>query len=107
MKIMGRVGAGALLGALTGCVSVGGPSAVPPYGAPAATAALAEACIQELRAVTNNPVDDINVLGSDARDALRDYTLEIGGTGIWSCQIDGTGRPVSVDLLSSDGSALA
>ena len=103
MKISHWIGTAALLSALGGCVGAG---VSPSQGAPAASPDLANACIQELRTITNNPGAEITVLGSDPRGALRDYTLEINGTGVWSCQIDATGTPVSVDLLSSDGSSL-
>lgn len=100
MRILNFVGAAALLSVATGCVDVsdGGPSL-------ASRDTQSANCVAAVREQTNNP--DVVVLGSDPRGSQREFSLEVGGMGIWSCSVGPTGVVSSVFFLGSDGSPLA
>lgn len=99
MRVFRFVPAIALAGSLVGCVAA-------PSGALVSTEQMTFACIAAVEMETNN--SDVIILGSDARGGLRDYTLQVDGTGIWSCLVSPTtGAVTNISILSSDGSNLA
>lgn len=98
MKSFKILGAAALTATATGCVTTQAPVAN-------TEATMSSACIQAVEVETNN--HDVVVLGSDPRGGLRDYTLQVGGTGIWSCMVTSSGQVTNVSFLGSDGSPLA
>ncbi|WP_341863086.1 hypothetical protein [Gymnodinialimonas sp. 57CJ19] len=91
---------GAIALALTaaGCVTTQAPVAN-------AEATMSSACIRTIEMETNN--HDVVVLGSDPTGGVWDYTLQVGGTGIWSCMVTSSGQVTNVSFLGSDGSPLA
>ncbi|QXT39930.1 hypothetical protein [Gymnodinialimonas ceratoperidinii] len=99
MGISGKLVCAALALAATGCVMTSAPAPVMD------TQAMSAACIRAVEIETNN--HDVVILGSDPRGGLHDYTLEVGGTGIWSCMVTPSGQVMGVSLLGSDGSPLA
>lgn len=88
----------ALIGAISGCVATSTDTAV-------STQVMEAACIAAVEMHTNN--HDIVVLSSDPLGSSRDFTLQVGGTGIWTCVVSPGGTVTSIDVLSSDGSTLA
>ncbi len=83
----------ALVALLVGCVAV-------PDSTQVSMEQMNFACIAAVEMETNN--SDVRVIGSDAQDGLRDYTLQVSGTGIWSCLISPTtGAVANISLLSS------
>lgn len=100
MKVLKSLCALSMTSATAGCVLTDTASA--PMGLLALQSA---SCIHAVRAETNHP--DVVELGSDLRGALRDFSLEVGRTGIRGCRVTASGMVTSVEFPGSDGSPLA
>ena len=98
MTLFQSFGTLAVIGATAGCVAAPAPVADP-------MEVMSFACIRAVEMQTNN--HDVVVLGGDPRSGIWDLSLEVGGTGIWSCEVTQTGDVIHVDFLGSDGSSLA
>lgn len=88
----------AWVGVAAGCVEAPAP-------APDPMEAMSFACIRAVEMETNN--HDVVVLGADPRSGTWELTLEVGGTGIWSCETSQSGIVSSVTYLGSDGASVA
>lgn len=98
MKHFRGLGVVALVGVAAGCVAPQAPVEDP-------MAAMSAACIRAVEIETNT--HDVTVLGADPRSGTWELTLEVGGTGIWSCETSQSGVVSSLIFLGSDGSRLA
>lgn len=103
MKFTQTLGVIALFGTLGGCVAPNTNTSAAPTDAP--TDVMAFACIAAIEMHTNN--HDIVVIGSSPHGSNHALTLQVGGTGIWTCVVTPSGTVQSFDALTSDGSNLA
>ncbi len=92
------VSALAVAGLAAGCISSAAPALDP-------LETMSFACLQAVEVETGN--HDVVVLGSDPRSGQWELTLEVGGTGIWNCEVTQSGQVIGIDFLGSDGSTLA